>query len=342
MQTVWFILVGFLLTMYVLLDGFDLGSGALYPFVARTDKERRAVLKAILPVWDGNEVWLIAAGGALLLAFPLLYASSLSGFYLPMFILLWLLIARGVAIEMRGTVKNRLWHSLWDAAFFFGSLLLPFFFGVAMANIMRGVPIEKGGYFFMPLWTNFVPTGLKPGILDWYTVLIGLLALAVLVMHGMNYLAVKTEGGLHARSRIYSATAWVCTAGLTALATPITFGLFPERFQNFTGAPWGFIFPAVAIVGLLAMPYFFFKERDKAVFACSAAYIAGMISSTAFAVYPDVLPAVNPANSLTIYNASTTTHGLVVGLIWWSFGITLASTYFIIIYRMFRGKVRVD
>ena len=295
-----------------------------------------------MPVWDGNEVWLIAAGGALLLAFPLLYASSLSGFYLPLFVLFWLLISRGVAIEMRGTVNNRLWHSLWDAAFFFGSLLLPFFFGVALANVMRGVPLEPDGYFFMPLWTDFSPGGVEPGILDWYTALIGLLALAALVMHGMNYLAVKTEDGLHTSSRIFSATAWFATLDLTAIATPLTFSLFPERFQNFTGMPWGFVFPAVAVGGLLAMPYFFFKRRDKAVFVCSCAYIAGMISSTAFAVYPNVLPAVEPANSLTIYNASTTIHGLVVGLIWWSIGIAVASTYFIIIYRMFRGKVRVD
>lgn len=342
METVWFILVGFLLTMYILLDGFDLGAGALYPFVAKTDKERRAVLKAILPVWDGNEVWLIAAGGALLLAFPLLYASSLSGFYLPIFILFWLLIARGIALEMRGTINNRMWHSLWDASFFFGSLLLPFFFGVALANVMRGVPLKSGGYFFMPLWADFSPTSANPGILDWYTIMIGLLALATLVMHGMNYLAVKTEGGLHTSARIYSATAWVATLGLTTIATPLTFELFSQRFQNFTGVSWGFIFPLIALGGLLAMPYFYFKRRDQAVFACSCAYIAGMISSTAFAIYPAVLPAVDPASSLTIQNASTTTHGLVVGLIWWFIGMVVASTYFTIIYRMFRGKVQVD
>ena len=207
---------------------------------------------------------------------------------------------------------------------------------------MRGVPLKSGGYFFMPLWTNFSPTGTDPGILDWYTIMIGLLSLAALVMHGMNYLAGQDRRrSAHQRPHLLG-DRLVAALGLTTIATPLTFLLFPQRFQNFTGAPWGLIFPLVALVGLLAMPYLFFKRRDQAVFACSCLYIAGMISSTAFAIYPDVLPAVDPANSLTIHNASTTTHGLVVGLIWWSIGMAVASTYFTIIYRMFRGKVRVD
>ena len=344
MEIVWFILVGFMLTMYILLDGFDLGLGAIFPLVTKDEKEKRAVMKAILPVWDGNEVWLIAAGGALLLSFPLLYASSLSGFYLPLFVVFWLLILRGVGIEMRHIIDNPLWRSLWDGVFFLGSAPLPFFFGVALANVVRGVPIGGDSpYFFQPLWTDPLnPFSSTPGILDWYTVMIGLLTFSALVMHGAAYLVVKTEGGLHTSGRIFSATAWLGTVGLTAVATPLTFHIAPRRFENFVNMPWGYVFPAIAVGGLLAMVYFFLKGMDQAVFACSCAFIIGMMASTVFSVFPNVLPAVDPKNSLTIYNAAAPTHSLVVGLVVWSIGVLLAFGYFFIVYRMFRGKVTVE
>jgi cytochrome d ubiquinol oxidase subunit II len=341
-ETIWFIFVGFLLTAYVILDGFDLGAGAIYLSAAREDRERRAILQAIGPVWDGNEVALVASGGALLLAFPLLYASSLSGFYLPMFIVLWLLVLRGVAIEMRGTIENPLWHTFWDGTFFFGSGLLPFFFGVAFANVMRGVPLGEDGYFFAPLWTDFDPLSSSPGILDWYTILIGLLALATLVAHGANFIAVKTEGALHDRCRSISTAAWIVTVLLTLISTPVTFYLLPQRFENFAGMPWGWVFPTIALGGLFGMGHFSLKGRDWPAFICSGTFIMGMIASTAFSLYPNVLPAVDPSNSLTIQNASTTAHGLTVGLIWWLIGMGLGAIYFFLTYGLFRGKVRVD
>src|SRR5207244_12781609 len=181
MPTLWFILVAFMLTMYVLLDGFDLGAGVIHLVAARTNDERRMILRAIGPVWDGNEVWLIAAGGTLFFSFPLLYASSFSGFYLPLIIVLWLLMLRGVAIELRSHLRNPVWASFWDGTFLVGSALLAFFYGAALANVVRGVPLDRTGYFFEPLWTDvFNPRSATPGILDWYTVVIGLLALAVL------------------------------------------------------------------------------------------------------------------------------------------------------------------
>ena len=174
MPTLWFILVAFMLTTYVLLDGFDLGAGIIHLLVARTDTERRLNLRAIGPVWDGNEVWLIAAGGTLFFTFPLLYASSFSGFYLPLIIVLWLFIGRGVAIELRSRLNNRVWASFWDGMFSFSSALLAFFFGVALGNVIRGVSLNAQGYFFAALWTDFNPFSANPGILDWYTILIGL------------------------------------------------------------------------------------------------------------------------------------------------------------------------
>src|ERR1051326_5976250 len=157
MPTLWVILVAFMLTMYVLLDGFDLGAGIIHLIAARTDEERRFILLAIGPVWDGNEVWLIAAGGTLFFTFPLLYATSFSGFYLPLIIVLWLLMLRGISIELCSHISNPVWSSFWDGLFFLGSALLTIFYGAAMANVIRGVSLDKNGNFFLPLWTDFSP-----------------------------------------------------------------------------------------------------------------------------------------------------------------------------------------
>src|ERR687893_325538 len=193
--------VSLMIAVYVLLDGFDLGAGAIHLVAAKNDRERRTILRAIGPVWDGNEVWIIAAGGTLFFAFPLLYAAGFSGFYLPLIIVLWLLVVRGLSIELRAHIDDPMWASFWDGMFFLGSSLLIIFFGAALGNVVRGVPLNEDGYFFQPLWTDFSPFSQTPGILDWYTVLIGLLALTTLIAHGSNFVALKTENELNARSR---------------------------------------------------------------------------------------------------------------------------------------------
>jgi cytochrome d ubiquinol oxidase subunit II len=342
METIWFIFVALMVTMYVLLDGFDLGAGAVHLFVARNDRERRTIIRAIGPVWDGNEVWLIAAGGTLFFAFPTLYASGFSGFYLPLIIVLWLLMIRGLSIELRGHINDPLWASFWDAAFFVGSSLLAVFYGAALGNVVRGVPLDESGYFFQPLWTDFSPFSSTPGILDWYTVLIGLLALTTLVVHGSSFIAVKTEDDLNARSRRIARGFSFATVLLTVVATPATFWVSPEMLRSFNERPYGYVLPLLAVAGLAGMVYFDLRGRDRGAFLSSGAYIVGMLTSTVFGVYPNVLPAVDPANSLTIHNASASTYGMTVGLVWWSIGIVLAAVYFIVIYRLFRGKVRLE
>lgn len=342
METFWFIAVAFMITMYILLDGFDIGAGVIHLFVAKNNDERRMIIRAIGPVWDGNEVWIIAAGGTLFFTFPLLYASSFSGFYLPLIIVLWLLMMRGLSIELRGHVDNPLWASFWDGAFFLGSALLAIFYGAALGNVVRGVPIGEDGYFFEPLWTDFSPTSSNPGILDWYTVLTGLLALSTLVVHGANFIALKTEQEVNRRSRRVARLGWISTLTLTALTTVATFYLRPGMLFAFGERPWGIVLPILALAGLAGMGYFAFKGQDRAAFLSSSAYILGMMGSTVFAVYPDVLPAVEPSNSLTIYNASASPYGLAVGLVWWTIGMALAAVYFILIYRLFRGKVRME
>jgi len=328
-----------MLTMYVLLDGFDLGAGIIHLVAARTDTERRFVLRAIGPVWDGNEVWLIAAGGTLFFTFPLLYASSFSGFYLPLIIVLWLLMARGVSIELRSRFSNVVWASFWDGMFFLGSALLAIFYGAALGNVIRGVPLNPQGYFFEALWTDFNPFSANPGILDWYTILTGLLAFVALLAHGANFIAVKTEGALNERARRISRIGWLITIPLAVLASIATFFVQPQVYTSFAQRPWGIIFPLIAFVGLLGAGFFNFRKHDMAALLSSGTFILGMLTSAAFSLYPIVLPAVNRAYSLTINNASASQYGLAVGLIWWSVGIVLAAIYFIFTYRRFRGKV---
>src|SRR6266700_1314483 len=253
MQTLWFILVAFMLSMYVLLDGFHLGAGVLHLFVARTNQERRMILNAIGPVWDGNEVWLIAAGGTLFFSFPVLYAASFSGFYLPLIIVLWLLMLRGISIELRSHIQNPVWVSFWDGVFFLGSALLAIFYGAALGNVIRGVPLGSNAVFFEALWTDFNPYSANPGILDWYTILIGLLALAALTAHGASYIAMKTEGELNARSRRIARLAWLVTIVLSVLATIATFSVQPAIIASFGSRPWEIIFPLIALVGLAGM-----------------------------------------------------------------------------------------
>jgi cytochrome bd ubiquinol oxidase subunit II len=341
-ETLWFVFVALMIAMYVLLDGFDLGAGAIHLVAARDDRERRKIIRAIGPVWDGNEVWLIAGGGTLFFAFPVLYASSFSGFYLPLIIVLWLLMLRGLSIELRGHIGDPMWASFWDAVFFLGSSLLAVFFGAALGNVVRGVPLDSDGYFFQPLWTDFNPFSETPGILDPYTVLIGLLALATLIVHGANFIAVKTDGDLNARSRTISRRFTYATVVLTVLATAFTFWVSPWMLDSFNERPYGYVLPLVAIAGLVGMVLFNLRNDDKAAFLSSGAYIIGMLTSTVFGVYPKVLPAVDPANSLTIYNASASQYGMAVGLVWWSIGMVLAVVYFVIIYRLFRGKVSLE
>jgi cytochrome d ubiquinol oxidase subunit II len=268
-----------------------------------------------------------------------LYASSFSGFYLPLIIVLWLLMLRGISIELRSHIQNPVWVSFWDGTFFVGSALLAFFYGAALGNVVRGVPLDKNGHFFAALWTDFNPYSANPGILDWYTILIGLLALAVLTAHGANYIAVKTEGVVNARARRIARLAWLATIVLGVLGTIATFSVQPAISASFGSRPWEIIFPLIALAGLIGMGYYNFRQRDLAAFVSSCVFIVGMLASAAITLYPMVLPAVNRANSLTIQNASGSLYGQTVGLVWWSIGIILACIYFIVTYRLFWGKV---
>ncbi len=342
MLTLWFMVVALMIAIYVLLDGFDLGAGALHLFVARNDEERSAVIRAIGPVWDGNELWLIAAGGMLYFAFPLLYASSFSGFYLPLMMVLWLLMLRAIGIEFRGHVQERVWQSFFDTIFGISSILLAIFFGAALGNVVRGVPLNSEGYFFEPLWTNW-RVGTQNGILDWYTVMCGVLALITLVVHGSLYLAIKTQGGLNDRARRVALRLWPVQVLLTIVSLMATVYAVPSVLDNYRKWPLGYLVPAV-VIGSLAYLYFAYSRyNERGAFLASCVYVVGMLAGAAFALYPNVLPASTGANlSLTVYNSSAGAHGLRVGLVWWTLGMLMALGYFVFVYRMFRGKVRLE
>lgn len=337
MPTLWFCLVAAMIVGYVILDGFDLGAGAVHFFAGKTREERRAILGTIGPVWDGNEVWLIAAGGTLYFAFPALYATAFSGFYLPLMLVLWLLILRGLAIEFRNHIDSPVWTPFWDVIFAASSSLLAVVLGAALGNVMRGVPIDSEGRFFEPLWTDFKP---GTGILDWYTVMVGLCSLAALTMHGGLWVALKTPEPVAGRARAIVARVWWWVLGLTGLITLFTMRLQPQVPANLARWPWGTLLPLLALAGLMGVPWFIARRADARAFLASTAYLTGMLASAAFGLYPYVLPASTVAErGLTVTNAAAGESGLRIGLVWWTIGMVLAVIYQVVVYRHFRGRV---
>jgi cytochrome d ubiquinol oxidase subunit II len=343
MEIVWFLLVAFMLVAYVVLDGFDLGVGAIYKWVARTPSERAAVRRTIGPVWDANEVWLLAAGGTLYFAFPQLYASSFSGFYLPLMMVLWLLIGRALGLELRGHLGEDLFAEACDTIFMVSSLLLAVFLGAALGNVVRGVPIEADGYFFLPMWTDF-RTGVKPGVLDWYTVLCGVVALVALATHGAHFLLIKTEGhtdgGVRVRARGISRWGGRLLALLTLISLGATVMVRPTVFENFRTHPVGLLIPLAVVAGLVTMELAGRRGRERIAFAGSVMYLAAMLGGAAFALFPVLLPcSSDPARSLTITSAATGAHAMRVALTWWLVALAMVAAIFTYLYRTFRGAL---
>lgn len=339
MSFLWFWLVAVMLVGYVVLDGFDLGVGILYPFLAKTEDERRTALRSIGPVWDGNEVWLLAGGGTLYFAFPLLYASAFSGFYLPLMIVLWLLILRGISLELRNHMDVDVWRDLLGGVFTFASTTLAIFYGAALANVIRGVPLNASGYFFLPLWTDFM-VGPSPGILDWYTVIGGVVALVALALHGALWLSLKASGNLETRARSTAGRIWWALLLLTIVSLAATLKVQPHSLRNYIAFPPAFIIPAGVFLSLVAIYAYNRRGRALAAFLSSCCYLFLMMAGAAFGLYPTLLPSiVDRSQDITVSRAISGPHTLQVGLVWWIIGMILASGYFTLVYWMFRGKV---
>jgi cytochrome d ubiquinol oxidase subunit II len=338
MEAVWYALIAFMLIAYVVLDGFDLGAGMVHLWVARDDAERRTVLAAIGPVWDGNEVWLIAAGGVLVFAFPRAYAAAFSGFYLPLMMALWLLVGRGLSIELRPQEPSSLWRAFWDAAFACSSALLALVLGLALGNLVRGVPLDGGGYFAAPLFTNLA---VGPGIIDWYTLLVGSFALCTLATHGALYLAWKCDGTVGERtSRL------VVPLGVGALmfgvgTTVATAFVQPSMLRQALARPAAWPWVLLALAGPVLVAIARRRRAELYAFVGSCAFIAGLLALMAVTLYPNILRStVAESFSITAHNAASGRAGLRAGLYWWVPSIAIAVGYFVYLFRSFRGKVR--
>lgn len=328
LDTIWFALVAVLFAGYAVLDGFDLGVGVL-SLLARDDGERRVHLQAIGPFWDGNEVWLLTGGGALFAAFPVVYATVFSGFYLALMLVLVALIGRAVAMEFRLLDDGPAWRRGFDLAFGLGSLLPAVLFGVAVGNVLRGVPVtadhEWAGHFL--------------GLLNPYALLVGVLSLAMFTLHGALYLRLKTTGELEARLARWVTPLWGAFAALYAAATVATWATSPFLFRK-VGNPLWLALAVVTLVGLFAVPVLSRRGRAGAAFVASSVTVAGMILVTAVSAFPVLVPSsLDLANSLTAYNASSSPRALGAMLVIAALGVPLVLAYSIFVYRLFRGKV---
>ena len=338
MGFIWFWLVAVMIVAYVVLDGFDLGVGVLHLFLPRTEAERKASLHSIGPVWDGNEVWLLAGGGTLYFAFPLLYASAFSGFYLPLMIVLWLLVLRGVTIELRNHIDVGVWLALLDGVFGLASALLAIFYGAALANVLRGVPLQSDGYFFLPLWTNWQP-GMQPGILDWYTVIGGLVALVALTLHGALWLTIKISGDLEQRTCRLINPLLLLVILLTIVSLIATIAVRPASLDNYYRYPATFIVPVGVLASLAGIWWFNHTRKPVKAFLSSSLYLFFMLAGACWGVYPALLPASTGADrDITLTRALSGPHTLSVGLVWWLFGMALAVGYTAFVYSRFKGK----
>jgi cytochrome d ubiquinol oxidase subunit II len=333
MFEIWYAITVFMLTAYVVLDGYDFGAGALHLLVARNDAERRQVLAAIGPFWDANEVWLLAAGGALFVAFPRVLSAGVSGFYFAIFLVLWCLILRGIAIELRSHVPDRLWRGTWDLFFCVASLLLPVFFGAALGNLLRGLPLSADGWFELALFTDF--TAREPvGILDWYTVSTGVFALAALSAHGAAFLAWKTDGAVGERSRRFARRLYAVVAVLWPLVTLATAKVNPGFFPALRTRPLAWGLGVVGLAGLVTV--FAALARGR----MARAFLAGLSTATAACVFPVMLRASGGgALSITADTGGGDPKGLETALKWFAVGFPLAIMYFVVVWRLHHGPV---
>ena len=326
MTTAWFCFLAVMITMYVVLDGFDLGVGALHLFTARTEEEREQATAAIGPIWNGNEVWLIAGGGVLFLAFPKAYASAFSGLYFGLILVLWLLVGRGLALELRHQLDHPMWRAACDVVFSLSSAGLALVFGIALGNVVRGVPLGANGYFSLSLFHT----------LNWYALLIGVFGLVVLAAHGAAFLAWRGEGALEARAARTSRRLFPIEVVLAVgLAWP-TYEVRDEMITAFADHPWRLVFPILAAAALVVR--FLYQRRALwfRAFIASCLFIVGLLTTMAAGLYPNVLPARDGhPHSLTIDNAATGEHALRTAIVWWPLGMILAAVYFTFAYRMF-------
>jgi len=339
MAELWFALLGLMLVAYVVLDGFDFGAGMLHLFVAKTDAERRAVFAAIGPFWDGNEVWLIAAGGVLFMAFPELLTTAFPAFYLALHLLLWCFALRGVAIEVRSHVTDAMWQAFWDAVFAVASGLLALLFGVAFGNVVRGVPVDAARSFTMPFFTHFGTTG-QVGLLDYYSLSVGLLAVTLLAAHGAAFLAWRTAGPVRDRCLVSERKLWPAVAALFILVSIETQFVRPDLIEHLLARPLAWLAIAVAVFGAAVLVSSRRGLLDGRAFLGSCTLIAGVLASAGAALFPVFLRStLSPSFDLDALHQPRNSIAMKFALGWWPFAFALAVSYFVNVFRANRARV---
>jgi len=332
LNTIWFILIGVLLSGYAILDGFDLGVGTIYLFV-KGDENRRMVLNSIGPVWDGNEVWLVTGGGALFAAFPHVYATVFSGFYTFFMVLIFVLIFRAIAIEFRSKQPAAWWRRTWDRAFSIASIAIAFLMGVAIANMVTGIPIGADKEF----------TGRLIDLVTPYTLMVGVTTVALFMMHGTIYVTMKTEGELQQTLKGWINNTIIFFVISFVVVTNATLIYYPSMSRHFVEVPWLFIVPLLNMLAIANIPREIHNHREFRAFFSSAAAIISLMALFAIGLYPNmVLSNPDPAMSLTIYNAASSQKTLGIMLIFALIGIPFVLAYTISIYWVFRGKVKLE
>jgi cytochrome d ubiquinol oxidase subunit II len=340
MIEIWYAILAFMLTMFVVLEGYDIGAGLLQFAVGKNDAEHRMVIGAIGPLWDWHEVWLIGFGGTLMLAFPNILAAAFAGFYLALFLLLWALLLRGISIEVSGHLTDPLWRAFWHSVFVFANVLLAVLIGLALGNVLRGVPIEAGGKFALTFFTNFSPRG-RVGIVDWYTLSVAAFVAVTFAAHGATALVLKTAGPVQDRSRRTAVFLWKIVPVLLVLVTVETVSVRPELFPGIGHQPFGWLGGAGVILGLAAVFIGFRGRREGLAVIGSGAFLGGLMVAGAAGVFPVMLRStLAPRDSLSAYENAAAGHGLAIALIWWPIALVLALGYFVFIFRFYTDKVK--
>ena len=342
MVELWFIILCVMITVFVVLDGWDFGAGALHFIVARNQEERRMLITAIGPLWSWHEVWLVGTGGVLFVAFPRVLATGFPAYYLALFLVLWTFVVRGISIEFRGHIDNDLWRSFWDLPFAVSNALLAILFGLAVGNVPRGMPLAPNVPLSLALFTDFSVHG-AVGIIDWYTISVAVFTLVCLSAHGTSYLATKTEGAVFRRSKNLSKWLWSSTTLLLMGISVETLMVRPELYRNLSSRPlvWaGFVIVVAAFATLFAS----LRSGSEAwTFRAGCLLIAGLLGTAAATLFPEILHStVAPEDSITAFNGSSDVSSLRVAAYWWPISFVLALAYLVFISKHYAGRVQMS
>ena len=340
MVELWYCIVSFMLIVYVVLDGRNFGVGILHLFVAKTPEERRQVISAVAPLSSFHEVWLVAFGGLLFVSFPKLYASSFSGYYLALFLILWCFVFRAISLEVAGHINDRMWQSFWDVVFVVSNVLLATLFGVAVGDLARGVPIDPQGNFSMAFFTDFGVRG-NVGLLDWYTISMAAVTVLILTAHGASYLTLKTEGLVHDRAAAIARRLWFLVPIFFAVASVETWYVRPELAGQLAGNPLAWLGMVSVGAGAVAVFTGLRGRFEKRTSLGSGLIIGGLLATGAATIFPVMLySTLAPESSLTAYNTAAGVNSLELALIWWPIALALIGIYSWFIAGQYSGKVK--